>query len=250
MEVTVRDHWRRRSRIPAPRPNGLRRSVGARAGRTVCERTGHRHRWPSLHASPPSDPAAVLCGVPQQRRVRRHGSVLPVGSRLPVPAPQAPGVEACLCASWRQQAPGVEACLCASWRQQAPGFDACLRALVLEVGTGNRRQERSSCRGFHGLRLHRHKHKRRRRGCVVLNGADRLRGDFHRVGRRRIDAVRGIGTRDQDRRDASQAPACLQRPGGEPRLRHGCHAHVAWCCPRRRSNVSGWQHWRCHGWGE
>ena len=34
MEVTVRDHWRRRSRIPATRPNDLGSSVGARAGRT------------------------------------------------------------------------------------------------------------------------------------------------------------------------------------------------------------------------
>src|ERR1700730_5464516 len=39
MEVTVRDHWRRRSRSAAP---GLRRSVGARAGHTRCERSGHR----------------------------------------------------------------------------------------------------------------------------------------------------------------------------------------------------------------
>ena len=130
MEVTVRDHWRRRSRIPAPRPNGLRRSVGARAGRTRCERSGHRRSWSSLHASPPTDPAAGLCGFLQHRRVRRHGSVLPVGPRLPAPAPQAPGVDACLCASWREQAPGVDACLCASWREQAPGVDACLRASV------------------------------------------------------------------------------------------------------------------------
>ena len=121
----------------------------------------------------------------------------------------------------------------------------------LGVGSGNGRLEGGSWLGFHRLRLHRHKHSRRRCGCVVLIGIDRLRGDSHRVGRRRADAVRGIGNRDQDRRDGSQAPARGRHLGGERRLRHGCRdAHVAWCCPRRRSNVSGWQHWRCLGCGE
>jgi hypothetical protein len=127
MEVTVRDHWRRRSRIPARRPNGLRRSVGARAGRTRCGRSGHRRSGPGLHASPATHPAAVLGGFPQPAylRVRRQGSVLPVGSPLPVPA-----VDARLRASRREQAPAVDARLRASRREQAPGGDARLRASV------------------------------------------------------------------------------------------------------------------------
>ncbi len=120
----------------------------------------------------------------------------------------------------------------------------------ISVASGNRRQQGGSCLGFHRLRLHRHRHSRRRCGCVVLTGTDRLRGDFHHVRNRRVDAVRGIGTRDQDRRDGtqapdqnrcdgSQAPARSQRAGGKQRLRHGCRdAYVAWCCPRRR-RVSG-----------
>ncbi len=134
-------------------------------------------------------------------------------------------------------------------RQRALTRACALRCLG--GGSGNGRLEGGSWLGFHRLRLHRHKHSRRRCGCVVLTGIDRLRGDSHRVGRRRTDAVRGIGTRDQDRRDGSQAPARGRHLGGERRLRHGCRdAHVAWCCPRRRSNVSGWQHWHCLGCGE
>jgi hypothetical protein len=111
MEVTVHDHWRRRSRIPVHRPNGLRRSVGARAGRTRCEPSGHRRSAPNLHASPPTDLVAVLRGFPQpaHRRVRRQRFVLPVGSRL-----LAPAVDVRLRASWREHAPGVDARLRAS----------------------------------------------------------------------------------------------------------------------------------------
>ena len=112
------------------------------------------------------------------------------------------------------------------------------------VGRGDWRIEDGSCLGFHRLRLHRHRQSRRRCGCVLLTGTDRLRGDSHRIGRRRINAVRGIGTRDQDRREGSQAPARSQRRGGQLRLLHGCRdADVAWCWPRR-CRVSGWQHWR------
>lgn len=101
MEVTVRAHWRRRSRIPAPRPSGLRRSVDARAGRTRCERSGHRRSAPGLHASLATDSAVALCwfAQPAHRRVRRQGRVPPVGSRLPVRAARAPGVDAGLRAS-------------------------------------------------------------------------------------------------------------------------------------------------------
>ena len=83
----------------------------------------------------------------------------------------------------------------------------------ISVASGNRCLESSSCLGFRGLRLHCHRHNRRRPGCVVLTGTNRLRGDFHHVGRRRIDAVRGIGTRDQDRRDGTQAPDQNRRDG-------------------------------------
>jgi len=138
---------------------------------------------------------------------------------------------------------------------------ALMRAYALRClggGSGNGRLECGSRPRFHRLRLHRHGHSGRRCGCVELTGSDRLRGDFGRVGRRRIDAVRDIGTHDQDRRDGSQkdlarpeqAPARLQRRDGERRLRHGCRdVHVACYCGRRL-RVRGLQRWRCLGCGE
>ena len=195
---------------------------------TAAARQAYMHRLPRIR--PP-----CFAGFRDGRRVRRQGSVLPVGSRLPVPAP-------------RHRALTRACALRGGNRHRALTRACALRCLG--VGSGNGRLEGGSCLGFHRLRLHRHRHSRRRCGCVVLTGTDRLRGDSHRVGRRRIDAVRGIGTRDQHRRDGSQAPVGSQRPGGEQRLRRGCRdAHVAWCCPRRR-RVSGWQHWRCLGCGE
>ena len=155
IEVTVRDYWRRRSRIPSPRPNGLHRSVGARAGHTRCERSGHRCSAPGLHAWPARDPAAVLCGFPQpaHRRVRRQGSVLPVGSRT----------DACCSGS------GVDARLRASWWNR---HWRCMRlrfgASGLVVGMGAWRAAVIS-----GSIPHRHRHSRRC-GCVVLTGTDRL----------------------------------------------------------------------------
>jgi len=125
----------------------------------------------------------------------------------------------------------------------------------LGVGSENGRPDGDGCLGPHRLRLHRHRQGRSCCGYVVLTGTARLRGDSHRVGRRRIDAVCDIGTRDQDRRDDSQlagpeqAPARSRHPGGERRLSHGCrYAHIAWRCPRRRR--VGWQHWRCLGCSE
>ena len=119
------------------------------------------------------------------------------------------------------------------------GHRALTRACALRclgVASGNRRHEDGSGLGFHRLRLHRHRHNRRRCGLIVLSGNDRWRGDLHHVGHRRIDAIRGIDARDQDRRDGSQAPARSQHLGHPP-----CRdAHVAWCCPRRR-RVSGRQ---------
>ena len=168
----------------------------------------------------------------------------------------------------------TRACALRGWNRHWALTRACaLRCLG--VGSGNGRLEGGSCLGFHRLRLHRHRHSRRRCGCVVLTGTDRLRGDSHRVGLRRVDAVRGIGTRDQDR-DGSQkdpvgpeqAPPRSQRRAGERRLRHGYRdTRVAWCCPRRRRvtvaatptspgvaphrrRVSGWQHWCCPRCGE
>jgi len=140
----------------------------------------------------------------------------------------------------------MRACtLCGGNRHRALTHACALRCLG--VGSGNGCLESGSSLGFHRRRLHRHRHSRRRCGCVVLKGTDGLRGDSHRVGRRHIDAVRVIGTNDEDRCDGShkelagpeQAPARSQRRGGEQRLRHGCRdGYVAWCCPRRR-RVSG-----------
>jgi hypothetical protein len=125
----------------------------------------------------------------------------------------------------------------------------------LGAGSGNGRLEGGSSLRFHSFRLHRHRDSRRRCGCVVLTGGDRSRGDTQCVGRRRIDAVGSIGTRDQDRRDGrqkelagpEQSPPRSQRGGDEQRLRHVCRARYVIWCGRRRRRVSGWPHRRCVG---
>ena len=261
MAVTVRDHWRWRSRIPVPRPNGLRRSVGAHAGRTRCDRSGHRRSAPGLPASPATTRAGVLCGFPHpaQRLVRRQGSVLPGGAPHGCPQPRRRGLtrpctrcggdghrglmRACALRGGNGHRGYTRACaLCGG--NGHPGLTCTCALRCHGVGLGDWRIEDGSCLGFHRLRLHRHGQSSRRCWCVLLTGTDRLRGDSHRIGRRRINAVRGIGPRDQDRREGSQAPARSQRRGGQLRLLHGCRdADVAWCWPRR-CRVSGWQHWR------
>ena len=139
----------------------------------------------------------------------------------------------------------MRACVLRGGNRRGALTRACaLRNII--VASGNRCPESGSCLGFREFRLHCHRHNRRHRRCVVLSGNDRLRGDCNHVGQRRIDAVRSIGIRDQDRRDGtqapdqnrrdgSQAPARSQRPGCQQRFRHGCHdVHVLWWRPRRR----------------
>ena len=237
MEVTVRDHWRRCSRIPAPRPNGLRRSVGARVGRTRCERSGHRRSAPGLHASPATDPAAVLRGFPQpaHRRVRRRGSCV-IGAVGPAGACRR--THACVLRGGNRHRALPRACA-----------SSVPRGLV--VATGAWRAAVVS--GFHTASTPpRQRHSRRRCGCVALTGTDRSRGDSHRVGRRRIDAVRGIDTSDS----ASSRWAAERQPArNAPAANSGCVTDAATPTspgrrPRKRSRVSGGQHWRCHGCGE
>ena len=187
---TVRDHWRCRSRIPVPRPNSLRRSVGAHVGRTQCDRSGHRRSAPGLHASPATTQAGVLCGFPHpaQRLVRRQGSCYRGGHAHGCPQPRRRGLtRACTLCGGDGHRWSTRACpLCGGDGHR--GFTrACAlcggnghrgltrtRALRYHgVGRGDWRIEDDSCLGFHRLRLHRHGQSGRRCGCVLLTGTDR-----------------------------------------------------------------------------
>ena len=238
MEVTVRDHWRWRSHTPVPRPNGLRRSVGAHAGRTRCDRSGHRRSAPGLPASPATT-------QPHALRVSASGAATGATARFRatgggahrMPAAQAPGFDAPLHALWRGRAPGVDARLRASWRERAPGLHARLRALRRERAPGvdvhlrasvprgrpwRLAHKDGSCLGLPRLRLHRHGQSSRRCWSVCspapIFGSRRL----HRIGHSRINAVRGVGPAIKIVARAAEAPARSQRRGGQLRLLHGC----------------------------
>jgi len=118
-QVTVRGHLRRRLRRPARCPNGLRRTVDARADRTRYGRKDHRCSAPGLHASPPTDPTRVFYRFPQptHRQVLRETCVQPLDSRSPVFVARAPGVYVRSHASRRKQSPDVVAHLRASARR-------------------------------------------------------------------------------------------------------------------------------------